>query len=133
MAVPKRKMGRARTHARRSTNDKIAAPARSICPQCGEVKLPHRVCGNCGYYRDREVIVTVAEAPGSLRDVGKASSHAKLDKPGLPGGFLAIGPCLRPCPQAVRIGPDAQCPCNERPCRPGWHIVLRRYATWQNQ
>ena len=38
MAVPKRKMGRARTHARRSTNDKIAAPARSICPQCGEVK-----------------------------------------------------------------------------------------------
>ena len=56
MAVPKRKMGRARTHARRSTNDKIAAPARSICPQCGEVKLPHRVCGNCGYYRDRAVI-----------------------------------------------------------------------------
>ena len=45
MAVPKRKMGRARTHARRSTNDKIAAPARSICPQCG-------------YYRDREVIET---------------------------------------------------------------------------
>ena len=56
--VSKRKMGRARTHARRSTNDKIAAPARSICPQCGEVKLPHRVCGNCGYYRDREVIET---------------------------------------------------------------------------
>ena len=52
MAVPKRKMGRARTHARRSTNDKIAAPARSICPQCGEVKLPHRVCGNC----DREPV-----------------------------------------------------------------------------
>ena len=35
MAVPKRKMGRARTHARRSTNDKIAAPARSICHLCG--------------------------------------------------------------------------------------------------
>ena len=26
MAVPKRKTGRARTHARRSENDKIAAP-----------------------------------------------------------------------------------------------------------
>ena len=36
MAVPKQKMGRARTHARRSTNDKIAAPSRSVCPQCGE-------------------------------------------------------------------------------------------------
>ena len=56
MAVPKRKMGRARTHARRSTNDKIAAPARSICPQCGEVKLPHRVCGNCGYYKGRMIV-----------------------------------------------------------------------------
>lgn len=44
MAVPKRKTGRARTHARRSENDKIASPSRSVCPQCGEVKLPHRVC-----------------------------------------------------------------------------------------
>ena len=35
MAVPKRKTGRARTHARRSENDKIAAPSRSVCPQCG--------------------------------------------------------------------------------------------------
>ena len=43
MAVPKRKTGRARTHSRRS-------------PQCGAVKLPHRVCGNCGYYNKREVI-----------------------------------------------------------------------------
>ena len=58
MAVPKRKTGRARTHARRSENDKIAAPARSTCPQCGEVKLPHRVCPNCGYYNGREVIET---------------------------------------------------------------------------
>ena len=56
MAVPKRKMGRIRTHNRRSSNDKIGAPARSVCPQCGEVKRPHRVCGNCGFYRDREVI-----------------------------------------------------------------------------
>ncbi len=58
MAVPKRKMGRARTNARRSHNDRIDAPARSTCPQCGEVKLPHRVCPNCGHYRDREVIET---------------------------------------------------------------------------
>lgn len=58
MAVPKRKTGRARIHARRSENDKIASPSRSVCPQCGETKLPHRVCPNCGYYRDREVIQT---------------------------------------------------------------------------
>lgn len=58
MAVPKRKTGRARTNARRSINDRISAPSRSVCPQCGEVKLPHRVCPNCGYYKRREVIET---------------------------------------------------------------------------
>ena len=58
MAVPKRKTGRSRTNSRKSANMKMKAPARSICPQCGEVKLPHRVCGNCGYYRNREVIET---------------------------------------------------------------------------
>lgn len=56
MAVPKRKKGRARTHSRRSIHDRIPAPSRSVCPQCGEVKLPHRVCGNCGFYKDREVL-----------------------------------------------------------------------------
>ncbi|VEG99987.1 50S ribosomal protein L32 [Slackia heliotrinireducens] len=60
MAVPKRKTGRARTHSRRSANDVAAIPARSTCPQCGQPKLPHRVCGNCGYYgagsTKREVI-----------------------------------------------------------------------------
>ncbi|MBS7406132.1 MAG: 50S ribosomal protein L32 [Coriobacteriales bacterium] len=56
MAVPKRKTGRAVTHARRSANDRCATPARSVCPQCGEVKLPHRVCPSCGYYKSREVL-----------------------------------------------------------------------------
>ena len=26
------------------------------CPQCGELKLPHQVCGSCGYYKGREVV-----------------------------------------------------------------------------
>ena len=57
MAVPKYKKGRARTHSRRSANDRIETAARSVCPNCGEVKLPHRVCPSC-YYRKREVIET---------------------------------------------------------------------------
>ncbi|MDE6724842.1 MAG: 50S ribosomal protein L32, partial [Ruminiclostridium sp.] len=28
----------------------------SRCTNCGELKAPHRVCGNCGYYKGREVI-----------------------------------------------------------------------------
>ena len=58
MAVPKQKTGRASTHTRRSANDHIDAPSRSVCPQCGEVKLPHRVCPNGGFYKNREVIET---------------------------------------------------------------------------
>ena len=56
MAVPKYKKGRSRTRTRRSVHDHIDAPSRSVCPNCGEVKLPHRVCSSCGYYRKREVI-----------------------------------------------------------------------------
>ena len=58
MAVPKQRKGRLSTRIRRSSNDRISTPARSVCPQCGEVKLPHRVCPNCGYYKNREVLET---------------------------------------------------------------------------
>ncbi len=42
---------------RRSNVWKLNAPALSKCPNCGEWKAPHRVCGECGYYNGREVIV----------------------------------------------------------------------------
>ncbi len=54
MAVPKRKTGRAVRDARRATHN-LSAPAASVCPQCHEPKLPHRVCPSCGYYKGREV------------------------------------------------------------------------------
>jgi large subunit ribosomal protein L32 len=57
MAVPKRRTSRAKRNKRRA-HDAIGTPARSICPRCGEPKLPHRVCGNCGTYRGREVVRT---------------------------------------------------------------------------
>lgn len=60
MAVPKRRVSRSKRDKRRS-HDAIRNPARSTCPQCGEPKLPHRVCGNCGTYRGREVIQTDEE------------------------------------------------------------------------
>ncbi|MBQ2347746.1 MAG: 50S ribosomal protein L32 [Clostridia bacterium] len=56
MAVPKRKVSSARQNKRRSNVWKLEAPALSICSNCGELKAPHRVCGNCGFYRGREVI-----------------------------------------------------------------------------
>lgn len=56
MAVPKRKTSKARRDKRRSNVWKLDAPALSKCSNCGEYKLAHRVCGNCGYYNGREVI-----------------------------------------------------------------------------
>lgn len=56
MAVPKRKTPRARTHSRRSANRRVDPPARSLCPNCGSVKVPHRVCANCGHYRGTQRI-----------------------------------------------------------------------------
>lgn len=58
MAVPKQKKGRGATHTRRSANSKLGVAARSVCPQCNATKLPHHVCSNCGYYKDREVVTT---------------------------------------------------------------------------
>ncbi|MBA7596586.1 50S ribosomal protein L32 [subsurface metagenome] len=56
MPVPKRRHSKARSRKRR-THWKLQAPAMSVCPQCHEPKQPHRVCPNCGFYGDHEVIM----------------------------------------------------------------------------
>ena len=55
MAVPKQKQSHARTNQRRSQH-KISAPVLNECPQCHQPRRPHRVCGNCGFYKGREVV-----------------------------------------------------------------------------
>ena len=49
MAVPKRKMSRSNTRARRS-QWKATAPAITTCGRCKAPKLGHIACGTCGYY-----------------------------------------------------------------------------------
>ncbi len=56
MAVPKRKVSKARRDKRRSSVWKLSAPNLTSCPNCKEKKLPHRLCDACGYYNGREVI-----------------------------------------------------------------------------
>ncbi len=59
MAVPKRKKSKSKRDMRRA-HTKAAPVNVSSCPQCGEVKLPHRACPFCGTYRGRQVL-TVEE------------------------------------------------------------------------
>lgn len=57
MPVPKRKTSRTVRDQRRATH-KLEAPTTATCDQCGQPKLPHRVCPECGYYKKKEVIET---------------------------------------------------------------------------
>jgi large subunit ribosomal protein L32 len=59
MAVPKRKVSKARRDKRRA-NWKMSLPGMSKCPQCHEIKTPHVACQNCGYYNGRQVIKSAA-------------------------------------------------------------------------
>ena len=53
MAVPKKKRCKARGRTSKSINMRLANPAKSVCPRCGNVKKPHVVCSNCGWYKGR--------------------------------------------------------------------------------
>ena len=55
MAVPKQRTSRAKRDKRRA-HDSLRSPSRSTCPQCGAPKHPHRICGQCGTYRGRQIV-----------------------------------------------------------------------------
>ena len=55
MAVPKGKTSKSRRDKRRA-NWKLEAPTLVKCSKCSAFKVPHKVCGECGYYNGREVL-----------------------------------------------------------------------------
>jgi len=58
MANPHSRHSRCRRDKRRA-NWKGQPPTLMRCPDCGEPKLPHRVCTHCGFYNGRKVIAVV--------------------------------------------------------------------------
>lgn len=53
MAVPKRRTSKTRKN-KHDTHSKFHT-GMTECPNCGEYKLSHRVCKNCGSYNGEEV------------------------------------------------------------------------------
>jgi large subunit ribosomal protein L32 len=55
MAVPFRRTSKTAKRKRR-THFKLSVPGMVVCPNCGEMKLSHRVCKECGHYNGKVVI-----------------------------------------------------------------------------
>ncbi len=60
MAVPQNRVTRSKRNMRRA-HDSLVAGNPAECPNCGELKRPHHVCGSCGHYDSREVVAQSAE------------------------------------------------------------------------
>ncbi len=58
MAVPKKKVSKARRDKRRSNNSKLSMPGMVKCsnPACDEYVRTHRVCRVCGFYNGKKVM-----------------------------------------------------------------------------
>ena len=59
MPTPKKRTSKSKKGMRRA-HDHLKMPSYGECPECHEIKRPHHVCSNCGYYKDKEVIVIEA-------------------------------------------------------------------------
>ena len=56
MAVPKKRKSKSKKNMRRSANNNLSIRASQRCPNCFAPRLPHRVCGECGFYRAEQVV-----------------------------------------------------------------------------
>ncbi len=55
MPNPKKRHSSSRQGMRRA-NWKLSLPSINSCPQCGQPKLPHRICSSCGFYNGELVL-----------------------------------------------------------------------------
>ncbi len=56
MALQKFKSSKARSRSRRANYLRVTPPNLTPCPSCGALKLPHRVCPECGVYKGKKVV-----------------------------------------------------------------------------
>ena len=76
MGVQKNKKSKARTRSRRSQWSKIESLPLVDCPQCHELKVPHRICAACGFYKknvtDQNVAVAGQKEAAEVKEAKQA-------------------------------------------------------------
>lgn len=80
--APQRRISKTRKRQRRS-HFKLELPGMMVCPNCGEVKLAHVVCEECGFYDGKQVKAVkakVEEQPvEEVKSTKKASKKEKAE------------------------------------------------------
>lgn len=56
MPLPKQRHNSSRGKRRRAGHKKLEVKKLVKCSNCGKPTMPHVVCGNCGYYKGKEVV-----------------------------------------------------------------------------
>ena len=55
MIAPFRRISKSKKRMRRS-HQAIKVNGVTVCSNCGELAISHRVCPNCGYYKGKQVV-----------------------------------------------------------------------------
>lgn len=56
MANPRRKISKSKRDKRRASwANQLDTNSLTTCTECGEPKLAHRACPNCGYYKGQQL------------------------------------------------------------------------------
>lgn len=79
MAVPKQRQTKSRRNRRRS-HQALKSPVLTKCQKCGTMILPHIVCFNCGFYKDKQVIDVLKKLDKKQRKQKEKEISAKESK-----------------------------------------------------
>ena len=59
-AVPKHRISKSRRDRRRSHHALVRVHL-VACPECGDMRRPHRMCPSCGTYKGRQILPAYEE------------------------------------------------------------------------
>ncbi len=77
MSVPVRRQTHGKTRRRRA-HHALKKVVLSVCSKCKKAVQPHRACGFCGHYGDKQVLSTARQSERALRKT-QAAAEAKSE------------------------------------------------------